>query len=310
VLDVQPQAVAHDLHPDFFSTRFALEFAERRALPLHAVQHHHAHIAAIAAEHGVQGPLLGLALDGVGLGTNGQAWGGELLLVDGAACQRLAHLAPIAMPGGDVAAREPWRMAAAALQRIGRGEQIEARFGRRPAASAVAQMLARGLRCPPTSSLGRWFDAAAGLLGVRDTVAYEGQAPMLLEALAGSGGEGTPADELEALVCCSADGGLDPGPLVARLADEGDTARGAALFHHALADGLARWVQAAAARSGVRSVALGGGCFLNALLSTLLAQRLGQAGLRVLQARQAPPNDGGIALGQAWVALCHINHGD
>jgi hydrogenase maturation protein HypF len=310
VLDVQPQAVAHDLHPDFFSTRFALEFAERRALPLHAVQHHHAHIAALAAEHGVQGPLLGLALDGVGLGTDGQAWGGELLLVDGAACQRLGHLAPIAMPGGDVAAREPWRMAAAALHGIGRSAQIEARFGRRPAAGAVAQMLARGLRCPPTSSMGRWFDAAAGLLGVRDSVAYEGQAPMLLEALAGAASDPAPADALAGWVRCRDDGVLDPSPLIERLADEGNAARGAALFHHAMADGLARWVQAAAARSGVRSVALGGGCFLNALLGTLLAQRLSAAGLHVLQARQAPPNDGGIALGQAWVALCHINHGD
>ncbi len=310
VLDVRPQAVAHDLHPDFFSTRFALEFAARHALPLHAVQHHHAHIAAVAAEHGVMGPLLGLALDGIGLGTDGGAWGGELLQVDGADCRRLGHLAPIAMPGGDVAAREPWRMAAAALQAIGRGAQIEARFGHRLGAGAVAQMLARGLRCPPTSSMGRWFDAAAGLLGLRDVSAYEGQAAMLLEALAGSAAPRLPAAELAALVPCTADGHLDPGPLIARLADEDDAARGAVLFHQAMADGLARWVQEAAARSGVCSVALGGGCFLNALLTALLGQRLRDAGLRVLEARQAPPNDGGIALGQAWVALCRINQGD
>jgi hydrogenase maturation protein HypF len=310
VLDVRPQAVAHDLHPDFFSTRFALEFAAHRALPVHAVQHHHAHIAAVAAEHGVRGPLLGLALDGIGLGTDGGAWGGELLRVDGAAFDRLGHLAPIAMPGGDVAAREPWRMAAAALQRIGRGDQIEARFGHRLGAGAVAQMLERGLRCPPSSSMGRWFDAAAGLLGVRDVAAYEGQAAMLLEALATSAAPQVPAAELAALVTCTADGQLDPGPLIARLADESDAARGAALFHQALADGLARWVQAASAASGLRTVAFGGGCFLNALLTTLLGQRLRDAGLRVLEARQAPPNDGGIALGQAWVALCKINQGD
>ena len=310
VLDVRPQAVAHDLHPDFFSTRFALEFAAHRALPVHAVQHHHAHIAAVAAEHGVRGPLLGLALDGIGLGTDGGAWGGELLRVDGAAFDRLGHLAPIALPGGDVAAREPWRMAAAALQRIGRGAQIEARFGHRLGAGAVAQMLARGLRCPPSSSMGRWFDAAAGLLGVRDVAAYEGQAAMLLEALAGPAAPLVPAAELAALVTCTADGQLDPGPLIARLADESDAAHGAALFHQALADGLARWVQAASAASGLRTVAFGGGCFLNALLTALLGQRLRDAGLRVLEARQAPPNDGGIALGQAWVALCKINQGD
>jgi hydrogenase maturation protein HypF len=158
--------------------------------------------------------------------------------------------------------------------------------------------------------MGRWFDAAAGLLGVRDTSAYEGQAPMLLEAMAASARPLAPAAELAALVACTADGHLDPGPLIARLADESDAAHGAALFHHAMADGLARWVQGASASTGVRTVAFGGGCFLNALLTALLGQRLRDAGLRVLEARQAPPNDGGIALGQAWVALCKINQGD
>jgi hydrogenase maturation protein HypF len=309
VLDVRPQAVAHDLHPDFFSTRHALQYAATHALPAFAVQHHHAHIAAVAAEHGATGPLLGLALDGVGLGDDGGAWGGELLRVDGADCHRLGHLAPIALPGGDVAAREPWRLAAAVLHGLGRGSEIEARFGHRPAAAAVAQMLARGLRCPPTSSLGRWFDAAAGLLRLRETSAFEGQAPMLLEALAATH-RGAPAAEHGTLVRVGADGVLDPWPLLARLADEDDAARGAALFHHALADGLARWVAQAAADSGLQRVALGGGCFLNALLTALLLPRLQALGLQVLTARQAPPNDGGIALGQAWVARCRMQRGD
>jgi len=308
VLDVRPQAVAHDLHPDFFSTRFALEYAAARSLPAHAVQHHHAHIAAIAAEHGVDGPLLGVALDGIGLGEDGAAWGGELLLVDGAAFSRLGHLAPLAMPGGDAAAREPWRMAAAALHRIGRGAAIEARFGSRPAAAAVAQMLARDLRCPPTSSMGRWFDAAAALLGVRETSAYEGQAPMLLEALAAGAEPLLSGPEPSDLVLVGSDGTLDPTPLIARLADESDAPRGAALFHAALADGLARWVVQAMQSTGLRNVALGGGCFLNALLTRELARRLQAQGLRVLEARQAPPNDGGIALGQAWVAACRMKH--
>ena len=306
VLDVQPQAVAHDRHPDFFSTRFALQLAAEHALPSFAVQHHHAHVAAIAADHGVQDALLGLALDGVGLGDDGGAWGGELLRVDGAACQRLGHLAPIALPGGDAAAREPWRMAAAALHGIGRGQEIEARFGHRPAAGAVAQMLARGLRCPPTTSLGRWFDAAAGLLRVREASAYEGQAPMLLEALAAAH-PSAGAQALRELVRVDADGTLDPWPLIARLADETDAPRGAALFHHALADGLARWVAQAAAATGLKRVALGGGCFLNALLTSLLVPRLAMHGLVALEAQQAPPNDGSIALGQAWVAICQSN---
>jgi hydrogenase maturation protein HypF len=314
VLGVQPQAVAHDLHPDFFSTRHALALAAERGLPAFAVQHHHSHLAAIAAEHGWQGPLLGLALDGVGLGSDGAAWGGELLQVDGAQCRRLAHLAPIALPGGDAATREPWRMAAAALHALGRGGEITRRFGQppatAPAAAAVAQMLARGLRCPPTTSLGRWFDAAAAMLGLRWHSAYEGQAPMLLEALAASAPPLPAAEPFETLVPLRADGCLDLLPLLARLADETDPAHGAVLFHHALADGLAAWVAQAARRTGLRHVALGGGCFLNALLGTLLLPRLAAQGLQVLQARQAPPNDGGIALGQAWVALQKLNQGD
>jgi hydrogenase maturation protein HypF len=308
VLDVQPQAVAHDRHPDFYSTRFALEIADARRWPAHAVQHHHAHVAAIAAEHGHDAPLLGLALDGIGLGDDGAAWGGELLLVDGARCTRLGHLAPLAMPGGDAAAREPWRMAAAALQRIGRGAQIAGRFGTRPAAAAVAQMLARDLRCPSTTSLGRWFDAAAGLLGVREVSAFEGQAPMLLEALAARG-SAVAIDTLHDAVRIGPGMVLDPTPLIARLADETDAQRGAVLFHQAMTDGLARWVVQATESTGVRTVALGGGCFLNALLTQGLTARLGAQGIRVLEARQAPPNDGGIALGQAWVALCTMTTG-
>ncbi len=310
VLDVRPQAVAHDLHPDFFSTRFALDFAAARSLPAHAVQHHHAHVAAVAAEHRFDGPLLGLALDGIGLGSDGAAWGGELLRVAGADFQRLGHLAPLAMPGGDAAAREPWRMAAAALHRIGRASEIDTRFASRAGAATVAQMLARKLRCPPTTSLGRWFDAAAALLQVRQTSAYEGQAPMLLEALAARGEPCASGPELIALVCILPDGTLDPTPLISRLADEDDALRGAALFHHAIADGLARWVAQAAESTGLRTVALGGGCFLNTLLTTLLVSRLDAFGLHVLEARQAPPNDGGIALGQAWVAICRMTDGD
>jgi hydrogenase maturation protein HypF len=310
VLDVRPQAVAHDLHPDFFSTRFALEFAAVRRLPAFAVQHHHAHVAALAAEHGERGALLGLALDGIGLGSDGAAWGGELLRVDGANFERLGHLAPLALPGGDAAAREPWRMAAAALARIGRAAEIEERFAAQSAAAGVASMLTRGTRCPPTTSLGRWFDAAAGLLRVREIAAYEGQAPMLLEARAARAGRFAPGESLEKLVPLSDENVLDPTPLLERLAYEEDAALGAALFHHALADGLARLVRQATEQSGLHCVALGGGCFLNALLAALLVPRLEEQGLRVLQARQTPPNDGGIALGQAWVALCRIEQGE
>jgi hydrogenase maturation protein HypF len=219
-------------------------------------------------------------------------------------------VAPIGLPGGDAAAREPWRMAASALAQLGRGDSIERRFSSHGAAAGVAQMLARGLRCPPTSSLGRWFDAAAGLLGVREVAAYEGQAAMLLEALARRGSADIAPAQIAGLVSVTADLTLDPTVLVARLADEPDAQHGAALFHHALADGIGRWVLQAAKSSGLRTVALGGGCFLNALLTGLLVRQLTEQGLRVLEARQAPPNDGGIALGQAWVAVCRMNAKD
>ncbi|MCX7892470.1 MAG: carbamoyltransferase HypF [Burkholderiales bacterium] len=298
VLRIAPEAVAHDLHPDFHSSRFAAAFAHDRGLPLVPVQHHHAHIAAVAAEHGVTGPVVGLALDGVGLGADGGIWGGELLRVDGARMERVGHLRELALPGGDRAAREPWRMAAAALHALGRGAEIARRFGD-PAAPAVAQMLAKNVNAPRTSSAGRWFDAAAGLLGVRSKAAFEGQAAMLLEGLAESHGAVAP---LAGGWHVGADGVLDLLPLADAIAGIDDAAYGAALFHATLAAALAEWIARFAARSRLTTVALGGGCFMNHVLASRLAGLLEAEGLRVLEARQAPPNDGGISLGQAAVA--------
>jgi hydrogenase maturation protein HypF len=310
VLELKPQAVAHDLHPDFFSTRLALRLAAELGVPAIGVQHHHAHIAAICAEHGVDAPVLGLALDGVGHGEDdalatGTVWGGELLRVDATGCVRLGHLRPLPLPGGDRAAHEPWRMAAAALHALGRGDQIATRFAAQPGAPMVAEMLARKLRSPLTTSAGRWFDAAAGLLGLRAVMAYEGQAAMLLEAAACAHGP-VPVDP--ALI--RLDGPmLDLLPLAARLADEPDPGRGAALFHATLAAALAEWVEQAAARAQLTTVALGGGVFLNRILSRALAEELTARGLTVLQACQAPVNDGGLALGQAWAAMQRLEQG-
>ncbi len=329
ILQVRPAAVAHDLNPDFFSSRHALQLAADWGAPAIAVQHHHAHIAAVMAEHGVDGPVLGLALDGIGLGredalaakpspelaagrvqhgpdASGKSWGGELLRVEGAAFTRLGHLRPLPLPGGDQAAREPWRMAAAALHLLGRGDEIARRFPGRPLAGRMHALLQRQTLCPPTTSLGRWFDAAAGLLGVRQVMAYEGQAAMLLEGLAEQAGEVSPMTDGYVL---HADGRLDLLPLLARLADEGDARRGAALFHATLAEGLADWVMWAARRERLNTVAFGGGCFLNHILSRRLASRLGEQGMRVLASAQIPPNDGGLSLGQAWVAMRHLNAG-
>lgn len=306
ILDVQPQAVAHDLHPDFYSTQFAQTYAEQHKLPLFAVQHHHAHIAALCAEHRVTEPVLGLALDGVGLGTDGSAWGGELLRVQGASCERLGHLAPLTMPGGDSAAREPWRMAAAVLFDMHRGDEIGRRFSKQAGAETVLGMLQRKLNCVATTSMGRYFDAAAGLLSVNEIQGYEGQAAMLLEGLAVRHGKVEP---LALGYIHSAQNILDFRPLLVALADCKDAAYGAALFHATLAEGLCAWVQRTAGPGNIANIALGGGCFLNGLLSHRLNESLTAHGYHVLAAQQLPPNDGAISLGQASVALQRVNQG-
>ncbi len=300
LLGVEPAIVAHDLHPDFHSTRFAADFAQQRRLPLLGVQHHHAHAAAVLAEHALTGSRLALSLDGVGLGTDGSAWGGELLRVDGVRCERLGHLAPLGLPGGDRAASEPWRMAAAALHQMGRGQEIVERFAAHAAAPAVAQMLASGINCPPTTSMGRIFDAAAGLLGVKAVMGYEGQAAMLIEGMAQRYGDILPLDQGWRI----ADGTLDLLPLLAALADEKNAERGAALFHATLAAGLADWLRVVA--PGEKTVVASGGCFLNQVLVRSLRARLGAQRTQIIEARQVPPNDGGLSVGQAWIALQQI----
>lgn len=297
ILQVEPERVAHDLHPDFHSTRFAADFARTHGIPAIGVQHHHAHLAAVLAEHGVRETTLGLALDGVGLGTDGGAWGGELLRAGRRECVRLGSLATLPLPGGDRAAREPWRMAAAVLHRLGRADEIEKRFASQSAAPMLAQMLERSTNCPPSSSLGRWFDAAAGLLGLRETMAFEGQAAMLLEGLAERYGEMLPLDHGWKI----RNGELDLTPLLAALADETNPGRGAAIFHSTLAAALTEWV-CSVAGEGAR-IAGAGGCFLNQVLLRSLRSRLMTHGHTLLEARKLPPNDGGLALGQAWVAM-------
>jgi hydrogenase maturation protein HypF len=197
-------------------------------------------------------------------------------------------------------------MAAAVLHRCGWGDEIAARFASQPAAGAVADMLARDLNCPRTSSAGRWFDAAAGLLGVSAVMNYEGQAAMQLEALAAQHHGAVLEGGLWRL-----DGAvLDLMPLLQRLVDERDAVAGAALFHSTLAAALAEWVALAARRERITAVALGGGCLLNRVLAAQLTALLRARGLKVLTAVQAPPNDGGIALGQAWVAQRRLQRGD
>ena len=295
----EPGCVGHDLHPDFLSTRAA----RAAGFPTRAVQHHHAHILAAAWEHGVTGPVLGLALDGFGLGDDGGLWGGELFCVEGLGYRRLGHLAPLAQPGGDMAAREPWRMAAAALAALGRGDEVATRFADRPHAALLARMLETGAHAPMTTSCGRLFDAACGLLGIYPVAAFEGQAPMALEAL---------ADVPEVMVDgwrVRADGVLDLLPLLEHISHM-PSERGACLFHGTLAAALCAWVQSARARTGLDIVAMGGGCFFNKVLTGLLREHLENAGLTVLLPERLSPGDAGLSFGQAIAAALAVEHGD
>jgi hydrogenase maturation protein HypF len=291
ILDVRPDIVACDLHPDLVTTRMA----EARGLPVFRAQHHAAHIAAIAAEHKIDGPLLGAALDGHGHGDDGGAWGGELMLIEKGCWRRVGHLAPLPLPGGDRAARAPWRMGVAVLARLGRGVEAAARFPRTPLAADVAR-LAAAPGAAQTTSLGRVFDAAAAILGVRLEQQYEGQAAMELEALckaprALAGGFSIENDM------------LDLAPLFRALLDQRLSAReGAELFHGTLIEALAAWIGGAARRLDQTRVALGGGCLMNAALAEGVSRRLREQGIEPLLARKIPCNDGGLSLGQAFLA--------
>ncbi len=291
VLGVEPVAVAHDRHPDFHSTRFA----ERTGLPTIPVQHHHAHVAAVLAEHRIDGLAIGLALDGFGLGMKGESWGGEMLLVDGPRADRLGHLARLAQPGGDVAARQPWRMAAAALVRLGRADEITARFGHFGPAEGVRRLIEGGVNAPPTSSCGRWFDAACGILGVRSVAGFEGEAPMVLESLVRRPRVAPGAWRIE-------DGNLDLAPLLDRLLTVADATDGAELFHGTLTAALIDWALPVLRERSLQRIALSGGCLMNGVLAAGLVEGFHAAGVEALLPRKAPANDGGLSLGQAWVA--------
>ena len=292
---IAPQAVVCDLQPDIYSSRLAARLAQARGLPLLTVQHHHAHVAAVLAEHGHEEPALGLALDGFGLGDDGGAWGGELLLLTQGRAERLGHLAPLPLPGGDAAARAPWRMALALLHRLGDQRRLPADVDAQTAAHVHGQ-IACGLNCPQTTSLGRWFDAVAGLAGICPQQSYEGEAAMKLEALA----QPLAVNELLWRVdgLC-----LDLLPLACRIATEHNATTIASLWHAALARALADWIVHAMEATGLSTVALAGGCCANQRLMQGLAEALVDTSCRLLQARQLPPGDGGLSLGQVWVAL-------
>lgn len=300
MLEVSPALIAHDLHRDTHAARFAAEFARQRGIPTLGVQHHHAHVAAVLAEHFVTKPVYSLALDGGEVGTDGMLWGGELLYVDGARFDRIGHLSPICLVGDEDESRMPWRLAAGVLHALGRGHEIVRRFADQPMAEVVASQLSSGSSCRKASSLGRVFDAAASLLGINHLSRYGGQAGLLLEGKAEHYGEAAPlADGWKIR-----EGVLDLMPLFAFLADEKHAERGAAVFHATLIAALSDWLCSVAPAGS--TVAAGGGCLQNQVLARGLHSLLGEKGLHLIEARRLPPSDGGLSLGQAWIAQQYL----
>ncbi len=270
-----PELVACDLHPDYAST----QWARRSGLPVVAVQHHQAHVASCAAENDVTGPYLGVGWDGTGYGLDGTIWGGEIFLVDGAQFERIAHLRPFRLPGGEAAIREGWRSA----------DSLRWTLGLEPRDHHLVPLLERGLNAPYTSSVGRLFDAVASLAGVARESRFEGQAAMLLEREIGD----AVTEESYPLP------GGDWEPLIrALLVDDSPAPLIAAKFHNALVN----WIVEEAGRARLRQVVLSGGCFQNRYLTERAAALLEAHGIAVYTHQRIPANDGGVALGQAVLA--------
>lgn len=309
---LEPTVVVHDLHPGYVSTYLARQMNAEEWI---AVQHHHAHLAAVASEYGIaEEPVIGVTYDGTGYGLDGTIWGGEILVGDLRSYRRVARLRPAPLPGGDLAARSPWRCAVgySSLDPALRDALAPALEGVPSDELKVAyQQIASGLNAPLASSMGRLFDAVAALLGVRRVSSYEGQAAMELESLARSG-DATPIDV--PLVTQSGEvWELDPVPLLLALAEarrRGSSAQSlAAAFHETIAAATACLVERIAETTGITTVALGGGVFQNARLVSSLTSLLTAAGFKVLLPRQLGPNDGALSYGQAAVAAAVLAAG-
>lgn len=306
---VEPTVAVRDLHPGYLSTRLADDLGLPRTI---AVQHHHAHIAAVMAEHGVTTPVVGLSFDGTGYGDDGTVWGGEVLMCDLAGYRRVGQLRYSALPGGDLAVREPWRaalgyeaLAGGHLQAFALayyGVPLSLRVG-------VQQQLERGVNSPMASSMGRLFDAAAAVLGVRRHASFEGQAAMELEALAGDQHAPPlpfPMSEANGRMQ------LDPVPLLTALGEGRqhgvDVSLLAARFHESIVEAAVDVARLVAGSFGLDTVVLGGGTFQNARLLTRIERRLRESRLHVLVPRALGPNDGAISYGQAAVAAWRMAH--
>jgi len=308
---IEPRLLAHDLHPEYLSTKWALE----QGLPKVGVQHHHAHIVSVTAENGVSERVVGVSFDGTGYGEDGRIWGGEVLLADWAGYERFAHLAYVPMPSGSGAIKRPARMALGTLSALG----LLGHAGVAPLRSRLAEgeettllrMIERGVNCPLTSSMGRMFDSVAALIGITDDARYEGEAAIMLEAAADTSAVGSyefgllePGDS--PLADPSVPFTIDPTPVFSALLD--DIAGGIPVgvlsmrFHRAVVECIVRVGKVAARSAGTRYVALAGGVFMNRLVLGNAVLTLREEGLSPLNHVNLPVNDGAVSFGQAVVA--------
>jgi hydrogenase maturation protein HypF len=309
ILDIRPEVMVHDLHPDYLSSGFAREQTELAPL---AVQHHHAHIVSCFAEHGVEGPAIGLAMDGTGLGLDGAIWGGEVLLCDTVSFSRRAHLGYVPLPGGDAAAKSPWRMGLVYLYHA-YGEalfDLAIPFVQeldRETASIILQMVQRRVNSPLTSSCGRLFDGVSAILGLRKEIAYEGQAAIELEMCRDPDEEGAYAFHIDT---GAGEWIMETTPIIQGVVTDLIGGKGpdviSGRFHNTLIKMLHRICTIIRTESGIEQVALSGGVFQNETLLSGLTKVLGADGFEVLSQSLVPANDGGLSLGQAVIAgmLC------
>jgi hydrogenase maturation protein HypF len=300
---IQPTAIAHDLHPDYTTTRYA----QASGLPLIGVQHHHAHIAACLADNGIAGPVIGVAFDGTGYGTDGAIWGGEFLVADPRDCRRVAHLEYLPLPGGEAAIRRPYRTALAYLAAL---------FGSIPTLAFVDEiphterqltlrMIERKINTPLTSSCGRLFDAVAAIIGLRTQVTYEAQAAIEWEAVSYTE---SPDGVIYPFTIGNAQVRL--GPLLAAVVSDTQQRVPAGVigqrFHHTLVEIVRTVCEQIRQKEGLTMVALSGGCWQNRLLLSATISRLQETGFSVYVHHQVPANDGGLSLGQAVVAAARL----
>lgn len=309
ILQVKPELVVADLHPDYLSTRYALE---ESGLPVKRLQHHFAHVFAALADNRLMEPVLGLTLDGSGYGQDGTIWGGEFLYVDPArlVMRRVGHFSQVRLPGGEAAIRQPWRMALAYLRAMGRDPLSEGwdwLRGHEQEAGLVAAMLDRGVNSPRTTSCGRLFDAVSAVLGVCSRISYEGQAAIMLEHVRDAAAQ-------DGYHCGARESGgmleLDTLELFGQAAD--DALRGvpasvaSARFHKGLSTGLAQAAGTLCKRVGTKHVVLSGGVFLNKILCSNMVSMLNRLGITTIMHKHEPPGDGCISLGQAFFGQLSI----